>query len=192
MAEETFVDEQNYGTDESENAEEEYSYEEESDEVEDIAKVKQSYEEQLAAIKKENERLAKFEARYKANKKAEAGKTATEQTADIDSVVERKLQEISEKNQFKQTYGEDIFKDVAAIKEKHPTLTWEEAKNLSPVYNDPARTANPDMYSNPGRINKDVYSKSKYITSEQLSKLPQKEYNLVSDKVLKGEIIIKD
>lgn len=191
MAEEAFVDEQNYETDVSENADEDVSYDTEESEVEDVAVVKQSYEEKLAAKQKEIERLAKFEARYKANKKAEAGKPVTEQTWDIDSIVERKLQEISEKNQFKQTYGEDVFADVSTIKEKHPTLTWEEAKSLSPIYNDPARTANPDEVSSSGRANLGS-DKVKSISSETLSKLPQKEYNIISDRIAKGEVTIKD
>jgi len=42
-----------------------------------------------------------------------------------------------------------VFNDVAKIKEQHPTLTWEQAKELSPVRKDPARTANANETASP-------------------------------------------
>lgn len=193
MAEEAYVDEQNEQVDVSDVTEDEYSYEEETSEVEDVSVIKSSYEEQLAAKQKEIERLAKFEARYKSNKKAEA----TKPKADVSSgdslwdIVASKIQEYQEQSEFKKTYGDEIFNDVIEIKKQHPTLTLEQAMKFSPIANDPARTANSEEYSSPWRAKIDTTS-SKYITNEAWSKLPQREWNIIDDKVKSGEIIVRD
>jgi hypothetical protein len=154
-----------------------------NDGEDEVSVVKSAYEAELAKKQKEIERLAKFEARYKSQMKANSQKPSEKaEITDINSVVEQKIAEMSERNEFRNKHGEEIYQDVLKIREKHPTLTLEEAMNLSPVAKDPARTANPDTSSSPGRAAvKD--SSSKTITYEAMSKLPQSEYNIMSDKV---------
>lgn len=190
MAEEAYVDEQNEQVDVSE-TDEDVSYDTDESEGEDVSVIKSSYEEQLAAKQKEIERLAKFEARYKSNKKAEA----TKPKADVSrgdslwDIVASKIQEYQEQSDFKKTYGDEIFNDVIEIKKQHPTLTLEQAMKFSPIANDPARTANSEEYSSPWRAKLDTTTK--YITQEDWSKMAQKEWNIVDDKIARGEIILK-
>lgn len=138
----------------------------------------------------------KWENRYKSTKKKESVKPAQAKKvvsngADLNSVVEQKIAEFTEREAFKRTHWEEIFSDVIKIKEQHPTLTLEQAMKFSPIANDPARTANTDEYSSPWRANLNA-DKVKTISSEALSKLPQNEYNIISDKISSWEIKIKD
>lgn len=148
-----------------------------------------------AQLAKEKADKEKWEARYKSTKKQETKAKQVESkvdaNVDLNSLVEQKIAEISERKAFKEAHGEEIFNDVLKIKEKHPTLSLEEALKFSPIANDPARTANSEQYSSPGRANISE-GKIKTMTFEKFSKLPQSEYNIISDKVKSWEIKLID
>ena len=134
MAEETIVaDELNVEETETEETETE-EVEETTDEEKELLK------QELAKAKADKE---KWEARYKSTKKQEASKpkeTKTEvKDVDLDSLVEKKLMAIEEQREFIKTYGEDVFNEVKKIRDKHPTLSLNDAYKISPVAADESR-----------------------------------------------------
>lgn len=146
MAEETIIADEQNEIDESNETEVTTESEEEDDTyVNDL-------EAKLAKAEADKE---KWEARYKSTKKQEASKpkvevkeTKTEvKEIDLETIVERKLAAIEEQRDFIKTYGQETFDEVKKIKEKHPTLSREDAYKISPIANDPASKANPETYS---------------------------------------------
>jgi len=140
MAEETIVaDEHNVEETETEETDEN---EVEADEEKELLK------QELA---KANANKEKWEARYKSTKKQEASKpkeTKVEiKEVDLDSLVEKKLMAIEEQREFIKTYGEDVFNEVKKIKEKHPTLSLNDAFKISPIAQDQASKEDPSTYS---------------------------------------------
>ena len=105
-----------------------------------------------AQLAKERADKEKWEARYKSTKKQEASKPKQEtkqetKEVDLDSLVERKLAAMEEQRDFIKNYGQETYDAVKAIKEKHPTLSLEDAYKISPIANDPASKSNPDTSS---------------------------------------------
>lgn len=177
MADETIIaDEQNEQVDVSDESEVDESQDESTD-VETVS---------LDEFNKLKAKLEKVEGRYKSTQKKIASEkpkeTKVEQNVDLSSVVAKELAKFREHEDFKAKYGDEIYADTIKIKEKHPTLSLEEAVKFSPIANDPARNANPEINSSPGRA-KLTEGVVKTMTFEKYSKLPQNEYNIISDKV---------
>lgn len=193
MADEAFVDEQNDEVDVLDEVVTEDGSEE-SDEVTNYAEQLEAKQAQIEADRKEIERLAKYEARYKANKKAEATKPKAEVSSNVNitDIVANEVAKIQEQSTFKTTYGDEIFNDVIAIQKQHPSLTLDQAMKLSPIANDPARAISSDATASAGRANLNNYNKTTYITTEAYSKLPLNEFSIVREKISKGEMTIKD
>ena len=178
MADETIIaDEQNEQVDVSDESEVDESQDESTD-VETVS---------IDEFNKLKAKLEKVEGRYKSTQKKIASEkpkqeTKVEQNVDLSSAVAKEIAKFKEAEDFKAKYGEEIYKDTLKVKEKHPTLSLEEAIKFSPIANDPARNANPESNSSPGRANL-VNNSQKTITYTALSQLPQKEFNIMSDKV---------
>ena len=106
-----------------------------------------------AELEKAKADKEKWEARYKSTKKQEASKpketkpTMETKEVDLDSLVERKLAAIEEQRDFIKTYGQETYDAIKPIREKHPTLSLEDAYKISPIANDPASKSNPDTAS---------------------------------------------
>jgi len=106
-------------------------------------------QDELAKAKADKE---KWEARYKSTKKQESKAKPVEtkqetKEVDLDSLVERKLAAIEEQRDFIKEHGQETFDAVKVIKEKHPTLSYEDALKISSIASDPATSANPDTAS---------------------------------------------
>lgn len=189
MAEETIVaDEQNVEETEAEETETEEE-EETTDEEKELLK------QELAKAKADKE---KWEARYKSTKKQEASKTEKPKETktevkdiDLDSLVEKKLMAIEEQREFIKTYGEDVFNEVKKIRDKHPTLSLNDAYKISPIAAEESKW-DPSTYSMWGRPNAKVMTDSKSITLEQLSKLDKAAYRTMKDRIAKWEVTLKN
>ena len=143
MAEETIVADELDVQDQEETEDVEINTDVETDDEKELLKA------QLAKAEADKE---KWEARYKSTKKQEASKpkeTKPNETkeVDLDSLVERKLAAMEEQRDFIKNYGQETYDAVKAIKEKHPTLSLEDAYKISPIANDPASKSNPDTSS---------------------------------------------
>lgn len=92
--------------------------------------------------------------------------------------------ELREEIRFTTKHGfDDIPDEVKQVREKHPTLSLDEALAISGYK--PTVDANP----NPGRANPKVFNASKTEYSlEELAELPQEQYEQVVAKIEKGEI----
>ena len=187
MAEETIVADELDVQDQEETEDVEIDTDVETDDEKELLKA------QLAKAEADKE---KWEARYKSTKKQEASKPKVEQQTktetkevDLDSLVERKLAAMEEQRDFIKNYGQETYDAVKAIKEKHPTLSLEDAYKISPIANDPASNSNPDTSSMWGRAN--VQANSKTITQEELVKLSWLAYSQMRDKIRKWEITLK-
>jgi len=151
-------------------------------------------QDELAKAKADKE---KWEARYKSTKKQEskAKPVETKETkkevkeVDLDSLVERKLAAIEEQRDFIKEHGQETFDAVKVIKEKHPTLSYEDALKISSIASDPATSANPDTASMWGRPN--IKWDSKTITQEQLNSLSTYDYRIMRDRMKKWEVTLK-
>lgn len=185
MADETIIaDELN--VDEVETEEEDYSEE-----------VDTEKEELKAQLEKERAEREKRENRYKSSKKKESQvqpKKEVKETNDVDieSIVERKLNTIQEQKDFIKEYGEEVFAEVQKIKEKHPTLTLEQAYKLSPVSADQPSKEAPESLSMWWRANPNAYNNSKVITLEQLVALDKIAYRNAKEKIAKWELTLKN
>jgi hypothetical protein len=95
-----------------------------------------------AKLEKAEADKEKWEARYKSTKKQESQTQVKKEVKDVptsedlDSVVERKLMAIQEQQEFIKTYGEDTYEAIKAIREKHPTLSLNDAYKISSVASD--------------------------------------------------------
>lgn len=80
---------------------------------------------------------------------------------------------------------DEIPDEVKEVKEKHPSLSWEEALKLS------GYQATSDDNPNPGTAKIDV-SKKTSITSEELASLPESQYNAVASEIEAGKVKLVD
>jgi len=147
-------------------------------------------------LAKEKADREKWENRYKSAKKKEATQPKEEnkneiKEVDVESIVERQLTAIQEKKDFISKYGEEVFTEIKKIKEKHPTLSLEDAYKISPIALDQASKEDPASFSMWGRANEKAIMDSKSITLEQYVALPQAQYSLMKDRIAKGEVTLK-
>lgn len=91
---------------------------------------------------------------------------------------------ITSEIRFSTKHGfDEIPEEIKKVKEKHPTLSWDEAMSIS-GYSAP-KNDNP----NPGRANPNVFNpEKKEYTLEELANLPDEQYNIVAGKIEKWEV----
>lgn len=137
---------------------------------------KEDVEENYVTREKYNQKKQQAKSAFADKDKAKQEALATES--------ERLRNELRDEIRFTTKHGfDDIPEEVKQAKEKHPTLSWDEAMSVSGYK--PATIENP----NPGRANPNVFNpEKKEYTLEELAKLPQEQYNLVAAQIEKGEI----
>lgn len=130
-----------------------------------------------------DELQAKYDKKKEQTKQAYANQDKVKQEAFAEA-EERMANRLREEIWFTQRHGFDtIPEEVKAAKEKHPTLSWEEAYTISGYK--PAESANP----NPWRENIVDAKKTEY-TFDEVSNLAitnPKVYNEVAAKIESGE-----
>ena len=125
----------------------------------------------------------KYDHKKQQAKSAFADKDKAKQEA-LATEGERLRNELRDEIRFTTKHGfDDIPEEVKKMKDKHPTLSWEEAMSISGYK--PATSENP----NPGRANPNVFNPEKReYTLEELANLPDEQYNIVAGKIEKGEV----
>lgn len=125
----------------------------------------------------------KYDQKKKQAKSAFADKDKAKQEA-LATEGERLRAELRDEIKFTNKHGfDDIPEEVKQVKEKHPTLSWEEALSIS------GYQANDNLNPNPWRANPNAFNpEKKEYTLEELASLPQEQYNLVSAQIEKGEV----
>lgn len=185
MAEETIIADE-LDVNETENVEEV------SEDTEDYVDVN-ALQSELAKAKEEKEkRENRYKSTMKKNSQPKQETKVEKKEVDLDSLVERKLYAIEEQREFIKTYGEETFNEVKKIKDKHPTLSLNDAYKISPVANDPASKRDPESMSMWGRANANVINDSKSIKLEDYVKLDKDAYAIMKNRIRKGEITLKN
>ena len=125
----------------------------------------------------------KYDQKKKQAKSAFANQDKAKQEA-LAEEREKLRTSLSEEIRFTTKHGfDDIPEEVKQAKEKHPTLSWDEAMSISGYK--PETRENP----NPGRANPNVFNPEKTeYTSEELANLPQEQFNIIAEKIEKGEV----
>lgn len=125
----------------------------------------------------------KYNQKKQQAKSAFADKDKAKQEA-LANEGERLRKELRDEIKFTTKYGfDDIPDEVKQAREKHPTLSWDEALSISGYK--PETSENP----NPGRANPNVFNPEKTeYTPEELASLPQEQFNIIAEKIEKGEI----
>lgn len=170
----------------------------ETEEEDDSDEVDTEKEDLKAQLEKERAEREKRENRYKSSKKKEAQvqpkKVVSDvNEVDIDARIEQKLNMIQEKKDFIKEYGDEVFAEVQKIKEKHPTLTLEQAYKLSPVSTDQPSKENSESLSMWGRANPNSIKDTKSITVEELVKHKgTQQYRNLKDKIARWELTLKN
>ena len=125
----------------------------------------------------------KYDQKKKQARSAFADKDKAKQEA-LATEGERLRKELRDEIKFTTKHGfDDIPEEVKQAKEKHPTLSWDEAMSISGYK--PENSENP----NPGRANPNVFNPEKTeYTSEELANLPQEQFNIIAGKIEKGEV----
>lgn len=125
----------------------------------------------------------KYDHKKQQAKSAFADKDKAKQEA-LATEGERLRNELRDEIRFTTKHGfDDIPEEVKQAKEKHPTLSWDEAMSVSGYK--PATIENP----NPGRANPNVFNpEKKEYTSQELANLPQEQFNIIAEKIEKGEV----
>lgn len=137
----------------------------------------------------------KREGRYKSTKKkdtVETVKTVDNGAVDVASIVKQELASIKEEEAFIRKHWEvslnDELRDVMA---KHPSLSMEDALKLTPVWQDPAVTANTDQMTMVW-VAWDFSGNKNNITQEQLYSLDDTAYANMMDKIESWEMKLVD
>lgn len=124
----------------------------------------------------------KYNQKKQQAKSAFANQDKAKQEA-LASEGEKLRAELREEIRFTTKYGlDEIPEEVKAVKEKHPTLSFDEALQISGY-----QTSNENP--NPWRANPKAFNPEKREYSiEELAELPQEQYEVVAERIDKGEV----
>lgn len=144
------------------------------EDVEENYLSKEDVEENYVAKEKYDHKKKQAKAAFK-DKDLAKKEVLDEEREGLENVIKSELK-------FWMKHGfDEIPEEIKEAKAKHPTLSWEEAYSVS--WYEKQSNTNP----NPWR-EKIVDSNKKEYTLSELANLPQAQYDIVADKIDKGEI----